>query len=139
LRYQDGGAEQRIEDLLHVAAERIGLAVEPEVEVALQHLVVPRLVGDLRRLEELGVLALDAVHQLAAQQHGAVLALHQGREPPARDPAVELDPVGRDMPSQKRVPWRSTRSSAISPPSPSSGTLQAMSRAAFHWSILACS
>ena len=55
---------------------------------------MPRLVGDLGRLEELGVLALDAVDELAAQQHGAMLALHQGRQPPARDAAVQLDAVG---------------------------------------------
>ena len=61
---------------------------------------MPRLVGDLRRLEELGILALHAFDQLAAQHHGAMLALYQGREPPARDTPVELDPVGR----RERVP-----------------------------------
>ena len=88
------GAEQRVEDLLDVATQPVGLAIQPELEIALQHLVVARLVGDLCRLEELGVLALHAVDELAAQQHGAVLALHQGREPPARDAVVELDAVG---------------------------------------------
>ena len=34
------------------------------------------------------------IDELAAQQHRAVLALHQGRQPPARDAAVELDAVG---------------------------------------------
>src|SRR4051812_27910539 len=94
LEIPGGGAEQGVEDLAHVAADRIGLAVEAEVDVALQHLVVPRLVGDLGRLEELRVLALDALDQLAAQQHRAMLALHQSRQPPARDAAVELDAVG---------------------------------------------
>jgi hypothetical protein len=88
------GAEQRVEDLLHVAAQPVGLAVEPQLEVALQDFVVSRLVGHLGGLEQLGVLALHVVDQLAAQQHGAVLALNQGGEPPARDAAVELDAVG---------------------------------------------
>ena len=85
------GAEQGVEDLPDVAADRIDLAVEAELEIALQHLVVPRLVDDLGRLEQLGVLALHVLDQLAAHQHRAVLALHQGREPPAADATVELD------------------------------------------------
>ena len=53
-----------------------------------------RLVGDLGGLEELGVLTLDVVDELAAQQHRAVLARNQGGQPPARDAAVQLDAVG---------------------------------------------
>ena len=87
------GAEQRVEDLPDVAADRIDLAVEAQLEIALQHLVVARLVGHLGRLEQLGVLALHVLDELAAQQHGAMLALHQGRQPPAADAAVELDAV----------------------------------------------
>ena len=53
-----------------------------------------RLVGDLGGLEELGVLTLHVVDELAAQKHRAVLARNQGRQPPARDAAVQLDAVG---------------------------------------------
>ena len=99
------GAEQRVEDLPDVAADRIDLAVEAQLEIALQHLVVARLVGHLGRLEQLGVLALHVLHELAAQQHGAMLALHQGREPPAADAAVELDAVlpGKPIPEVRAV------------------------------------
>jgi hypothetical protein len=55
---------------------------------------VARLVGDLGGLEELGVLTLHVVDELAAQKHRAVLARNQGGQPPARDAAVQLDAVG---------------------------------------------
>src|SRR5882757_2095314 len=87
------GAEQRVEDLPDVAADRVDLAVEAQLEIALQHLVVARLVGHLGRLEQLGVLALHVLYELAAQQHGAMLALHQGGEAPTADAAVELDTI----------------------------------------------
>ena len=89
------GAEQRVEDFPDIAGERIGFAVEAQRHIAVQHLVVPRLVDDLRRLEQLFVLPLDILDQLAAHQHRAVLARHQGREPPPGDTAVELDPLRR--------------------------------------------
>ena len=59
----------------------------------MQHLIVPRLVDDLRRLEQFGVLPHDVLDQLAAHQHGAVLAGHQGGDAPSADAAVELDPL----------------------------------------------
>jgi hypothetical protein len=58
-----------------------------------QHLVVARLVDDLRRLEQLLVLAADVLDELAAHQHGAVLAGHQHRQSPARHGMVDLDPL----------------------------------------------
>src|SRR5580704_7081474 len=50
------GAEQCVEDFPDIAGERIGLAVEAQRHIAMQHLIVPRLVDDLRRLEQFGVL-----------------------------------------------------------------------------------
>ena len=98
LQIPGAGAEQGIEDLFDVAGERIALAVEPQRHVAVQDLVVPRLVDHLGRLEQFGVLADHILDHLAAHQHRAVLAMHQGREAPARDPPVELDALRRRQP-----------------------------------------
>ena len=61
----------------------------------MEHLVVTPFVDDLGCLEQLGVLALDVFDQLAAHQHGAVFAGHQGRQPPAGHRTIDLDPLGR--------------------------------------------
>ena len=63
-------------------------------EVAAQHFVVARLVQHLGGLEELLVGALHDVHHLAAGQQGALLAVHQDREPPGGDATVQRDAVG---------------------------------------------
>ena len=89
------GAEQGVEDFLDVAGERIGLAVEPQRDVAMQYLVVARLVDDLAGLEQLGVLPDHILDHLAAHQHRAVLAVHQCRDAPPRHEAVDLDPLRR--------------------------------------------
>ena len=52
---------------------------------------MPRLVDNLRGLEQLRILPLHVLDQLAAHQHGAVLAGHQGREAPSADTSVELN------------------------------------------------
>ena len=74
-----------------IVGERVVPPFEPQCHVAMQDLVVPALIDDLGRLEQFGVLALDILDQLAAHQHRAMLAGHQGREPPAGDGAVDLD------------------------------------------------
>src|SRR5260370_1278025 len=66
----------------------------PRVASAGQDGAAPRRGRAGGRVEQLGVLALHVLDELAAQQHGAMLALHQGREAPAAHTAVELDAVG---------------------------------------------
>jgi len=99
------GAEQGVEDFPDIAGERVGLAIEPQRHIAVQHLIVPRLVDDLRRLKQFGVLPHHVLDQLAAHQHGAVLAGHQGRDAPPADAAVELDPLrlGQPVPEFRPV------------------------------------
>jgi hypothetical protein len=61
--------------------------------VAVEHLVMARLVHHLGRLEELSIGALDRLHELAAHEHGAVLAVEEQAQPEGREPAVELGPL----------------------------------------------
>jgi hypothetical protein len=63
------------------------------LQVALEHLVVARLVHDLGGLEELVVGAGDDVHELAAGEHRPLLAVDQHRQPPRGDAPVQLDAV----------------------------------------------
>ena len=60
------------------------------VHVAVEDLGVARLVHHLGRLEELRVGALARLHELAAHEHGAVLAVQEQAEPPRREAAVQL-------------------------------------------------
>jgi hypothetical protein len=83
-------AQHRVEQLLLEAGQRIAKPAQPLVDVAGQHLRVPRLVHHLGRLEQLRVAAAHALHQLAAHQHGAVLAVEQHAEPPVGEAPVEL-------------------------------------------------
>ena len=96
------GAEQRVENFLDVAGERIGLALEPQRDIAMQHLIVPRLVDHLAGLEQLGILTDDILDHLAAHQHRAVLTMHERRDPPARHEAVDLDLLRRRQPVPER-------------------------------------
>ena len=70
----------------------------------MEHLVVTPFVDDLGRLEQLGVLALDILDQLAAHQHGAVFAGHQGRQPPAGTARLTSTRWAADRRSQNLVP-----------------------------------
>ena len=71
----------------------------------MQHLVVPAFVDHLGGLKQLGVLPLHILDQLAAHQHRTMLAMHQGREPPPGDIAIELDPLvgGQPLPEPGAV------------------------------------
>src|SRR5687768_18215776 len=55
-----------------------------------EHLVVARLVDDLRGLEDLLVLRLQTLDELAADQHRAVLAVHERGDPPRGRAPVQL-------------------------------------------------
>ncbi len=79
---------------LLVRRHRVGEALEAVGEIAAQNLVVARLVDDLSGLEELLVRSLHDVHHLAARQERALLAVHQDRETPGGDAAVQRDAVG---------------------------------------------
>ena len=117
------GAEQRVEDLLDVAAERIGLAVEPQRR---DSAAAPRCAAPRRRPASPGTAWRPAPATFSTSW------LHTSMAPCSPCTRVESrQRVTRrlsstrsasDMASQKRVPWMSTRSSAISPPSPSSGS-----------------
>jgi hypothetical protein len=63
---------------------------------------VPRLVDDLRRLEELGVGTRDDLDQVAADEHGPVLAIEEDAQPPGREAMVEL----RALPRRQPIPER---------------------------------
>jgi hypothetical protein len=68
-------------------------AAEPGLDIALEDLVVPRLVHDLGRLEELLVGARHDVHELTAGEHRPLLAVHEDGQAPRGDAPVELDAV----------------------------------------------
>ena len=95
-------AEDGLEERDLVLRHGIRDVVEAIGDVALEHLVVARLVHHLRGLEELEVGALHDVHELAAREQGALLAVHEHAEAPGRDAAVEGDLVRL----RQRVPQR---------------------------------
>ena len=66
---------------------------------------MPRLVDNLRGLEQLRILPFHVLDQLAAHQHGAVLVGHQGREAPSADMSVELNllRLGQAIPEPRPV------------------------------------
>ena len=83
-------AEHRVEQLLLEARQRVAEAAQPLLDVAGEHFGVARLVHHLGGLEQLGVAAAHALHELAAHQHGAVLAVEQHAQPPVGEAPVEL-------------------------------------------------
>src|SRR5204863_48960 len=100
------------EDRVEQVALVLGHAVaDPETlgEVAIEHLVVSGLVHHLGGLEELVIGALDDVDELAARQHRALLAVHEGGQPPGGAGAFR---------SRAAWPWR-RRGAAISAAAPS--------------------
>jgi hypothetical protein len=82
--------DQHVEELLQRRRHGVELAAELFGDVTIQHLGVTCLVHHLRGLKPLGVVALDRLDELAADDHRPVLAVHQRREPPGGQPTVEL-------------------------------------------------
>jgi hypothetical protein len=132
-----GVRQDAVEEHPLVVRHRVVQPSQPVRDVALEDLVVPRLVQDLGRLEELLVGAGDHVDELAARQEGALLAVDQDGQPPGRDAPVQLDALLL----RKQPRWGCVDvhgSSARVRRRPALG-VQAMSREAFHWSRLAFS
>ena len=77
LMYQRGSVRMVSKRNALVLRHGVVQAAEAGLDVALEHLVVPRLVHDLGGLEELLVGARHDVHELAAREHRALLAVDE--------------------------------------------------------------
>jgi hypothetical protein len=127
-----GVREDRVEDEALVLRHRVVEAAQAVLDVALEHLVVAGLVGDLGGLEELGVSPFTV----------STSWLHARRAPCSPYTSTERrQAVMRRLSStrsfsvsrsQMGLPWMSTSSSARTRPSAGSGASHLMSRLAFH-------
>jgi hypothetical protein len=102
LQLPEVGGEDLVEQRLQERIDRIDLV--ELLDVALEHLDVPPLVDDLRGSVELRVELGNGVHELAADDQGALFAVEELGQAPGRNADLDfLALFGRELREEVRA------------------------------------